>query len=126
MTAARIDLAVYLLAVLATVKLAGWYVGRRWHGHRFTFGRYGLLLAGPLLAVVYASWRAGFAVPVVFVASAVVGPVLEFLTGRAYAHVVGTRLWSYHRFDFSGNTSWLAAPIWGLAGVLALLIARAV
>ena len=60
----------------------------------------------------------------IFLLFALLGPLGEWCIGFAYQAIVGQKLWTYHRFSINGNTSLLAIPFWGFAGVLFYYLSR--
>lgn len=62
----------------------------------------------------------------IFLYSALFGTILEWLVGWWFHSIMGTRLWTYHRYDITRYTSFLSIPIWGIAGVFLSLIVRVV
>lgn len=93
--------------------------------YHFSAGRYIFLLLFPLAATLFLASRVGFKLINVFIAFAIVGPLIEWLIGFSYEMVVGHKLWSYYRYNINSYTSFLAIPLWGLAGVLFWLLAQA-
>lgn len=121
----------YLLFVVGGVglealiaKLYYRFTKKHLHTSHFTFGRYLFLLTFPLLGTFLVINLQGLSLLRIFLAFLLVGPIFEWLVGYSYYQVVGTRLWTYHRFTYLGHTSLLAAPLWGMAGVLFYLLAQ--
>jgi uncharacterized membrane protein len=92
--------------------------------HHFPFGRYIYLLLFPALGTFSIYLLRGEQILRIFIIFAILGPILEWLTGYAYYRIVGTRLWLYRRFAYQGHTSLLTIPLWGMTGVLFWLISR--
>ena len=92
--------------------------------YHFSIGRYLFLLLFPLAATLYIASHVGFKLINTFIAFALVGPIIEWAIGFSYHMVVGEKLWTYDRYNINSYTSFLAIPIWGLAGVLFWLLAR--
>ncbi len=90
----------------------------------FSIGRYLFLLLVPLLSVLFMTFIHGLSIIQAYILFAIVGTLLEWLVGFSYHQIVGQKLWTYHRYSLTGYTSFLATPIWGLAGVLFLLLIR--
>ncbi len=123
------DLALFLAIVILGVFAVAVATKQPRRSHKkgskqFNFKRYILHMLFPMLAVVLAYQNIGTPVVYVFIAGAVAGLVLEYLVGASFSFIEGARLWRYYHYDISGNTSWLVLPIWGMAGVMCLLIAR--
>lgn len=97
---------------------------KKFKEHRFSFSRYIYLLLFPLLATLVILQRNDTKLLMVFLTFSLFGTFLEWLIGFFYHKIVGQRLWTYHRYSWSGYTSWLSIPLWGLAGVLFWLLAR--
>ncbi|EKE00060.1 MAG: hypothetical protein ACD_22C00100G0024 [uncultured bacterium] len=97
---------------------------KKFKTNHFSYSKYFYYLLGPLLGFVLLTFRVGVSVIYAFLAFAFVGTILEWLIGFFYRQIVGQRLWTYHRYDLSGYTSWLCIPLWGLAGALFWLLAK--
>lgn len=94
--------------------------------HHFSWSRYISMIIPLLLAVIFIVFAAGLSPLWVFLGFAVMGTAMEWLMGYAYYHIIGQRLWTYHRYALSGYTSLLVMPLWGLAGLIFWVIASAV
>lgn len=92
--------------------------------HHFSFSRYVYLLVLPIIAVIVIAQRVGMHLLNVFFIFAFVGTFLEWLIGFFYHHIVGQRLWTYHRYSISGYTSLLSVPLWGIGGIFFWLLAQ--
>ena len=90
----------------------------------FTLGRYLFLLTFPIIGTGLVIYLQGWSLLKIFLIFAMIGPIFEWLVGFSYLQVVGARLWTYRRFTYLGHTSLLAAPLWGMAGVLFCLISQ--
>lgn len=90
-----------------------------------SFRRYVFLLTFPLLAVFVIVKKEGLTALNVFLVFSIVGTFLEWLIGFSYHKVVGQRLWTYHKYSLTGYSSLLSIPLWGMAGVLFWLLAKA-
>lgn len=99
--------------------------GKHLREHHFTISHYIYFLLFPLLASVIMIFIHGLSVLYAFLIFASIGTILEWLIGFSYHQFVGQRLWTYHRFSLSGYTSLLSIPIWGMAGILFWLLAKA-
>ena len=84
---------------------------------RFSWNRYILILIPLVLWSLSLMFFYGIVIVYLFLASAVVGFVLEYALGRTYHRVIGERLWTYGTYSIDGYTSWLTLPMWGAAGV---------
>lgn len=86
--------------------------------HHFTLGKYLFYLLFPIVGLFIIFNQLGLSVLQVFVTFSVVGTVLEWLVGFTYHHVVGVRLWTYHKYALTRYTSFLSIPLWGFFGVV--------
>lgn len=50
--------------------------------------------------------------------------ILEWLVGFSYRVIMGENMWTYHRLELYGFTSFLSLPLWGLIGVVFLLLTQ--
>lgn len=89
----------------------------------FSFGRYIYLLLLPILAFIIMTQWYGLTIFRMFLVSAFLGPILEWVVGLSYHIIVGQKLLTYHRYSINGYTSFLTIPMWGLGGILAYLLA---
>lgn len=94
------------------------------HKSHFKLARYFFLLTFPLLGTLVVINLQGLSLFKIFIAFSIIGPVFEWLVGFSYYQVVGARLWTYKKFSYLGHSSILAAPLWGMAGVLFFLLAQ--
>lgn len=85
--------------------------------YHFELARYIFLLLPPLLATLLIIFNFGHTPAIIFIIFALIGPVLEWLLGWTYHNFLGTRLWTYHKLNILGYTSWLTIPFWGFAGI---------
>ncbi len=92
--------------------------------HHYTFSRYIFFLTFPLISTFLVVYYTGWTAFTVFVSFALIGTLGEWIVGWAYYHIVGQRLWTYHRFAITKNTSFLVIPLWGFAGILFWSVAR--
>jgi len=128
----------YLGELLIFVSLIAWGViledlilkeyfkraNKKFRTHHFSFSRYVYLLIFPLVAWILLIFRVGIQLFYIFFAFAFLGTLIEWLIGYFYHHIVGQRLWTYHRLSLGGYTSLLSIPLWGLAGALFWLLSR--
>lgn len=63
-------------------------------------------------------------IPLLYGLSMLVGALFELVMGFLYHRILGHRLWTYHRHSIGGYTSWLAVPMWGIAGVVFWFLAK--
>jgi uncharacterized membrane protein len=87
----------------------------------FSFARYVYLLSMPFAIVVYFASGYDLNLAALFVGSVALGTFSEWMIGYFYHRIVGVRLWTYHEYSIGGYTSWLSAPLWGLAGLFFFL-----
>ena len=97
--------------------------GHHYKEHHFLLSRYVMVLVTPLAAILVVASSAGWVLLNIVVVFAFMGTFLEWLIGWAYHHIVGQRLWTYHRYSIGGYTSLLSVPLWGLCGGLFWLLA---
>jgi uncharacterized membrane protein len=90
----------------------------------FFYGRYVFLLTFPLLGTLIVINIEGWPLFKIFLSFMAIGPVFEWLVGFFYYHIVGARLWTYHKLSLWGHTSLLAVPLWGMAGILFYLLTQ--
>ncbi|MBI2589389.1 hypothetical protein HYW35_04290 [Candidatus Saccharibacteria bacterium] len=117
------------LATFILIILVGYFIERRiaraiYKDRKFRLSRYFLVLFFPLTATAFATYQVGIKALYVFIVSAGIGCFLEYKLNSAYSAVVGKRLWKYYKYNINSNTSPLCIPLWGMAGVMFLLIAR--
>jgi|GEM_PF-1763833 len=86
--------------------------------HHFSWWRYFIFFGIPFITVLGFIFRYDRSLSAVLIAFAVVGTALEWAVGYTYHNVMGTKLWTYHRYSIGSYTSWLAMPMWVIAGVL--------
>ena len=111
--------ATYSLALILGLGIAVAY-GQKTKGFRIS--EYVLLFILPFGYVLWLSPESPD-ILFIFLASCLVGPVLEWLVGFAYHRTLGEPLWTYKRLNISGYTSWLSIPLWGLVGVFFYFLA---
>ncbi len=114
-----------LVETLAT-KLYFGLTKRHLHKSHFRFARYFFLLTFPLVGTLVVINFQGLSLLKIFLVFSLIGPFFEWLVGFSYYQVVGARLWTYKKFTYLGHSSLLAAPLWGMAGVLFWLLAQKV
>ena len=113
----------YVLSVGAIIALTGigfaYLYGR--NTKQFSWREYTALLMGPSLAVLLHSYFIDIKILYLYVVSAVVGFLLEFLLGFLYHQTLNRKLWTYDTEAYAiwnGYTSLLTFPMWGIAGVV--------
>jgi uncharacterized membrane protein len=114
-----------MMSLLATSGFYSAYL----YGHRatkFYWTRYWAMMTVPLLAVLMMIIWVGVNVLYLFVVSMFVGLAFEYVFGRAFHTALKTRLWTYKRYGIDGYTSWLAAPMWGTAGIVFWMLSKVV
>ncbi len=92
--------------------------------HHFSWWRYFIFFGIPFITILGFVLRYDHSLFKVLIVFSIIGTGLEWLVGYAYHNVMGSRLWTYHRYDITSYTSWLAMPIWGFGGVLFWAISR--
>lgn len=127
----KLLLIVYILTFLASfilevvIKKLHFNITRtHYKEHHFVLGKYVVSLLFPILAIIIIYSRLGSSIIYTFFASAILGTFLEWLCGWWFYHIMGTRLWTYHRYSITKYTSFLSIPLWGLAGIFFLLIVK--
>jgi hypothetical protein len=90
----------------------------------FHFIRYMYLLLFPTIGIIVSIYIGGSTAFKTFLLFSLLGPLCEWCIGFAYQQIVGQKLWTYHRYALAGNTSLLAIPFWGFAGILFYYLAR--
>jgi len=89
----------------------------------FSLRKYLFLLLLPLLAVFFSALFTGWKLLYIFAAFMALGTLLEWVMGFTCRVILGERIWTYHRFTFSGkHTSALSIVPWGIVGVFAALL----
>ena len=116
--------------VLFEIFLMGLYetiTGKKLKEHHYSFSRYLYLLLFPITAVLVSYFRLGNdnTIFTIFFSFAMVGTFLEWLVGFSYNKIMGVRLWSYYKYPINAYTSVLSIPLWGLAGVMFWIFAKA-
>ncbi len=92
--------------------------------HHFTLSRYLMSLLVPFVVILVLVLHLGYTYLNVFISAAIFGTILEWLVGWWFHQIMGTRLWTYHRYSITRYTSFLSIPIWGIAGVFMSLIVK--
>ncbi len=99
------------------------------YGHkvrRFRWSEYFALLALPVASSLGLIYFYGIKILYYFLLSMIVGFVLEYFLGLAYHKTLNHRLWVYKKFSLNGYTSWLALPLWGIFGIVFLLLSKSI
>jgi len=123
-------LVIFLFLIIIGVIFEGitsqWYYKHKKKSFRKQFHliRYMYLLLFPIIGILVSLFLGGQTAFKTFIIFALLGPLLEWCIGFSYQNIVGQKLWTYHRYAIAGNTSLLAIPFWGLAGVLFYYLAR--
>ncbi len=104
------------LFVLCLGCVSAYYYGR--HTKKFRWSEYVAIFIAPLFLVLLYAWYIDTLIFKLFIASACLGFVTEYLLGLAYHKTLNKRLWNYSRLSLNGYTSLLSIPLWGIAGVL--------
>ncbi|HEU5004588.1 MAG TPA: hypothetical protein VFT49_00695 [Candidatus Saccharimonadales bacterium] len=117
------------LIIFTIILFSGWIIEGFWFDikrkkHRLNVKNYLLFLVGPLASTGFAIYKLGSAAVYMFILSVFLGALCEYIVDRSYTVFFGARLWRYYRYSINGDTSYLALPIWGSAGLAALLLAR--
>ncbi len=84
------------------------------------------ILSVPLLGLAVLVWNADWGYVRLFMASAVIGTLLEYLLGVFLKHIRGSEVWTYHFLPLGRYTSWISIPYWGGAGLVFFYIATKV
>lgn len=85
-----------------------------------------VILSVPLLGLVMLVWNSEWGYVRLFMASAVIGTLLEYLLGVFLMHIRGSEVWTYHFLPLGRYTSWISIPYWGGAGLVFFYIATQV
>ena len=93
--------------------------------HHFTLSKYIYLIFFPTLGAILIGAIYNKTVMAVFFIFAFLGTFLEFFVGWTYYQIEGQRLWTYNKYDIYKYTSFLSVPLWGFAGVVFWLAAKA-
>lgn len=106
-------------SIVILLDLVGFFLaylyGRKTKG--FIWKEYFLILIFPLIGIFLFAFLIDLKVLYLFIISSFVGLILEYLVGLTYSKTLNKRLWTYNRLHIDGYTSWLALPMWGIAGV---------
>ena len=106
--------------IFIVVSLVGFYLaylyGRK--TKRFKWSEYSAILAGPVLSIIILAVLIDIKILTLFLVSASVGFLLEYVVGLTYHKTLNKRLWRYERLSIDGYSSLLSVPIWGIAGVI--------
>ena len=92
--------------------------------HHFVVGRYVISLMLPFILLFIIYIHLGYSVLNVFLASAILGTFAEWFAGWWFYKIMGIRLWTYHKYAITKYTSFLSIPLWGIAGILLMLIVK--
>jgi uncharacterized membrane protein len=86
-----------------------------------------MLLAVPVILSLGLSLLYGLKILDLFLKSAIIGFLLEYVSGYSYHKTLNRQLWKYDRFAVGGGyTSWLTLPMWGVAGIIFWLLSKSV
>jgi len=91
---------------------------------RFYWREYIAIIFLPILCVVYLVIFIDWRILNLFLLSALVGFMLEYIIGLTYHKTLNRRLWKYKRLSVGGYTSLLTLPIWGVAGIIFWMLAK--
>jgi len=114
--------------VFIVLSLLGFYLAYL-YGHKtkqFRWSKYIAIIIIPLLFVFALAYFVNARVLSLFLVSAAVGFVLEYLLGLTYHKVFNQHLWTYSRLSVNGYASLLGIPIWGIAGVIFWFLSKMV
>lgn len=118
----NINLFPWILLLSSIIGIYGAYLfGKK--TRKFRWSEYIALLFVPVVAALSLSYFYGTKLIYFFVASSLIGFLLEYSIGLAYHKTLNKRLWTYDRLGVHGYTSLLTFPMWGIAGVVFWLIA---
>ena len=92
--------------------------------HHFTISKYLLSIIFPFLSIFIIYLGLGSSVLYIFLASAALGAIAEWVIGWWFNKVMGVRLWTYHKYSIGAYTSFLSIPLWGVVGVLLFLVVK--
>jgi len=92
--------------------------------HKYSLGKNVSIMSVPIIAVIFLLLYEHYNYVQLFIMSAIIGTVAEYVFGRFVHHVEGKRAWTYHYGVLGGYTSYFSIPYWGGAGMLFVLIAR--
>jgi len=109
------------------ITLIGFYLaylyGRKTNG--FRWNEYLAIIICPLLFILWLAVYVNPRIIILFISSAFIGLVLEYILGITYHKVENQKLWHYNdRFSINGYTSYLTLPIWGVAGVMGWFLSK--
>ena len=124
----NVDQETYLGLAFILITMAGFYLAYL-YGHntkRFLWREYIAIIIWPLICVGILTYVYGPKLITMFVASSLLGFVLEYILGLVYHKTLNSRLWTYHRLSMQGYTSLLSIPVWGIAGVIFFFIFKIV
>jgi hypothetical protein len=118
---------IILLLVLEAAGTKAYFrkTGRRYKEHHFQFSRYAIFILVPILTTIIFVYQEGWTFAKVAITFALASMFFEWFFGWAYHHIVGQRLWTYHRYAIQGYTSLLTLPIWAVAGGVFWFLAKA-
>lgn len=116
-----IDLYIGLVVLATATGMYGAFLyGKRVSG--FRIHKYFLTLLVPMIGLVGLVSIFGTSILYFYVASCILGFVLEGLYGWVYYRTQGERFWKYYRYTIGGHTSFLTPPLWGFAGIVFFLL----
>ena len=118
----------FILFLFLLLTLLGFYgsfiYGRK--TKKFRWSEYIALLIIPILCSFSLIYLFGIKIIWLFIASSIIGFMLEYILGLAYHKTLNRRLREYDVSSLGGYTSWLALPIWGAAGVLFWMVSKTI
>ncbi len=110
------------------VTIVGYYLayiyGRK--TKEFRYSEYVAIIFFPSLFVLYLGVYISVNIFYLYLASSIVGFLLEYILGFVYHKTLNRRLWYYRRLNVGGYTSLLVIPIWGIAGVIFWFLSKMV
>ena len=118
MTTIHLIISLVVLAFAAFITELIYQSSNRAKRKRFSWDRYLIFAAFPLAMSALLIYGLGVSYVIVFVASAVIGTICEWLLGHYYFRIVGEKLWKYKRLNITEYVSLLTLPVWGFAGLL--------
>lgn len=92
--------------------------------HRYSLWKKISLFSLPIWGVIGLLAVSDVNVLKLFIVSALVGTVLEFLLGRGLKTIFGIKLWTYKHGQLGQFTSIYSFPYWGGAGFVFLALAK--
>ncbi|MCK4918407.1 MAG: hypothetical protein KAS02_01320 [Candidatus Pacebacteria bacterium] len=85
---------------------------------QFKWSEYISLVTPPTLIVFIYLYLEGINILKLYIISAIIGSILEYVLGLAYHKTLNKQLWTYNRLSLHGYTSLLSLPFWGAGGIL--------